>query len=528
MALFGFIALACSMFITSPRVLSPLAQIFAAVIFELFFNVPYVDLGYHAASLLAGGIVYAAVPEKTVNSIREKFFSSHSGIAVRYIINRNRADLARKASSVGDVFNEMSDILGGMEKTGETAVVSIAKEVTKSVCVGCQRYKQCLKEGLEECMLHVAAKSFEKGKASMSDLPFLLVDKCLYVGKIMSLCSSKVAALGMSRESIETDNKVTRLLARQLGGVGKILNGMSRNVDAPVNYDRRLENRIKEELKYYNVVCSEILLCLGETVSATAIVRNECVSDKKLIADVIGKCSGTRLSLKSVDDSVISGWSVMEFAPKPRLDVTFGVATRALKKEATGDTHSFMKIGSDKFLMAVCDGMGSGKKAYELSEKAMSLVEGFYKAGFDHDVTVEGINTFLGIEEGESFSALDIAVVDLDKCSVDMVKLAAPTSFIKRSDSVEPIVSSSLPLGVVDDAKPSVFQADIAGGDAIVIVSDGVFQRFADDELAALINNSPSVNPQLLADTVMQRALEKEACCDDDMTVAVCRVAERE
>ena len=527
-ALFGFIALACSMFITSPRVLSPLAQIFAAVIFELFFNVPYVDLGYHAASLLAGGIVYAAVPEKTVNFIREKFFSSHSGIAVRYIINRNRADLARKARSVGDVFNEMSDILGGMEKTGETAVVSIAKEVTKSVCVGCQRYKQCLKEGLEECMLHVAAKSFEKGKASMSDLPFLLVDKCLYVGKIMSLCSSKVAALGMSRESIETDNKVTRLLARQLGGVGKILSGMSRNVDAPVNYDRRLENRIKEELKYYNVVCSEILLCLGETVSATAIVRNECVSDKKLIADVIGKCSGTRLSLKSVDDSVISGWSVMEFAPKPRLDVTFGVATRALKKEATGDTHSFMKIGSDKFLMAVCDGMGSGKKAYELSEKAMSLVEGFYKAGFDHDVTVEGINTFLGIEEGESFSALDIAVVDLDKCSVDMVKLAAPTSFIKRSDSVEPIVSSSLPLGVVDDAKPSVFQADIVGGDAIVIVSDGVFQRFADDELAALINNSPSVNPQLLADTVMQRALEKEACCDDDMTVAVCRVAERE
>ena len=527
-ALFGFIALACSMFITAPKVLSPLAQIFAAVIFELFFNVPYADLGYHAAALLAGGIIYAVLPEKTVDYVRNYFFASHSGIAVRYIINRNRAELGKKARSVSEVFGEMSGILGGMEKTGDTAVVTIAKEVTKTVCIGCQRYRQCLSEGLEECMLHVAAKSFEKGRASMSDLPFLLVDKCLYVGKIMSLCSSKVAAMGMSRESIENDNKVTRLLARQLGGVSRILGGMGSMVEQPVVYDNRLENRIIEELKYYNIVCSEMLLCLGESVSATAIVRNECVSEKKLIADVIGKCAGTRLYAKNVDDSVISGWSVMEFVPKPKLDVTFGVASRSLKKEATGDTHSFMKVAPDKFLMAVCDGMGAGKKAYELSEKAMSLVEGFYKAGFDHEVTVEGINTFLGIEEGESFSALDIAVVDLGTGKADMVKLAAPASYIKRADSVDAVNSSSLPLGVLDEAKPFVLEADINDGDAVVIVSDGVAQRFAPDELASLINNSSAVNPQLLADTVMQRALEKEVAYDDDMTVAVCRVQKTE
>lgn len=523
-ALFGFIALACSMFITSPRVLSPLAQVFAAVIFELFFNVAYLDLGYHAAALFAGGAVYAVIPEKAVIYMRNKFFSSHSGTAIRYIINRNRAELAKKAQSVGDVFSEMSGILGGMEKTGESAVVAIAKDVTKTVCLGCQRYQQCRSEGLEECMLHVASKCFEKGRASMSDLPFLLVDKCLYVGKIMSLCSSKVAQLGMSRESVENDNKVTRLLAQQLGGVGNILHGMSDIVGLPVTYDDRIERRIIEELKYYNVVCSEVLLCMGERPSATVIVRNECVGEKKLISDIAGKCAGTRFCVKNVDDSVISGWSVMELAPRPQFDVTFGVASRSLRAEATGDTHSFMKIGSDKFLMAICDGMGSGRKAYELSEKAMSLVEGFYKAGFDHTVTVDGINRFLGIEEGESFSALDIAVCDLGKGRADLVKLAAPRSFIKRSDCVEAVDSASLPLGVIADAKPFVLETEISAGDAIIIVSDGVSQRFGAEELSALINKTPSVNPQLLADTIMKQALEKRVEFDDDMTVAVCRI----
>lgn len=523
-ALFGFIALACSMFISSPRVLSPLAQVFAAVIFELFFNVSYVDLGYHAAALFAGGIAYAAVPEKVVVYLREKFFPSHVGTAIRYIINRNRFELARKAQSVGDVFGEMSGILGGMEKSGDSAVVAIAKEVTKTVCLCCQRYPDCRKEGLEECMLHVASKSFEKGRASMSDLPYLLVDKCLYIGQIMSLCSSKVAQLGVSKESLENDNKVTRLLAQQLGGVGNILHGMSEMVGRSVTFDDRAERRIIEELKYYNVVCSEVLLYTGEKTSATVIVRNECAGEKRLIADVAGKCAGVRFCVKNVDEGLIGGWSVMELVQKPRFDVTFGVATRALRAEATGDTHSFMKIEGDKFLMAVCDGMGSGKRAYELSEKAMSLVEGFYKAGFDHTVTVDGINRFLGIEEGESFSALDIAVCDLENGTADLVKLAAPRSFIKRADCVETVDSASLPLGVIDGAQPFVCETAINAGDAVVIVSDGVSQRFGQDELVALINKTSAVNPQLLADTIMSRALEKKTDFDDDMTVAACRV----
>lgn len=526
-ALFGFVALACCMFISSPKILSPLAQVFAAVIFELFFEVDYLSLGYHSAALMAGGIIYAVIPEKAIDTVREKFFSSHSGAAIRHIINRNRYELARNAAYVGDVFEEMSAILGGMEKTGDSSIETIAKEVTKSCCLTCERYADCMAEGLEQSMRHVAAKTFEKGRASMSDLPFLLVDKCLYIGKIMSLCSSKVAALGMSAESIENDNMVTRMLAEQLSGVGQILRGMSGNIARPVSYDDKTERRIIEELRYYNIICSEALLCLGEKPSATLIIRNECVSDRKLIAEIAGKTAGEKFIVRNVDDSVISGWSVVELENCPIMDVTFGVASRPLKADAIGDTHSFMKIGGDKFLMAICDGMGSGKRAYDLSNKAMSLVEGFYKAGFGHDITTSGINRFLNIEEGESFSALDIAVCDLSACKADLVKLAAPASYVKKKNSVIRIDSSSLPLGVVKEAQPYVTTLDIEDGDAIIIASDGVTQRFGGDELSAIINNSSAVNPQLLADEILSKAMPKRGAPEDDMTVAVCHIFKR-
>lgn len=526
-ALFGFMALACCMFISSPKILAPLAQVFATVIFELFFEVDYLNLGYQAAALAAGGLIYAVLPEKFISAVKEKFFGSHSGAAVRHIINRNRCDLAKRARSVGEVFGEMSGILGGMEKTSTASVARIAKEVTASVCMTCERYAECKGEGLEEGMFHLAEKTFEKGKASMSDLPYLLVDKCLNIGKIMSLCTRKVSSLDMTVQSMENDNKVTKLLAYEFDGVSEILKGMSENAARPVRYDERLEQKIIEELKYYNIVCSEALMCLGDSPCATLIIRSECAHERKLIASVVGKCTGGKFYVKSVDDSAIAGWSVMDLEASPVYDVTFGVASRPLKSDAIGDTHSFMKIHGDKFLMAVCDGMGSGRRAYDLSNKAMSLVEGFYRAGFGHEITVDGINRFLGIEQGESFSALDIAVCDLSKGTADLVKLAAPASFVKMGDSVTAIDSSSLPLGVVGDAKPFVKTVDIEDGSAIVIASDGVTGRFSEGELECIINNTSTVNPQLAADEILRKATEVRSALEDDMTVAVCRIFKR-
>ena len=54
---------------------------------------------------------------------------------------------------------------------------------------------------------------------------------------------------------------------------------------------------------------------------------------------------------------------------------------KALTKEM------FHKLTSSvrKFLFAINDGMGSGEQAENASELSISLVENFYKAGFEHN-----------------------------------------------------------------------------------------------------------------------------------------------
>jgi len=527
-ALLGFVAISSCMFISAPRALSPLAQVFAVAVFELFFDVDYLSLGYHAGAMLVGGMIYALIPNKVMNAVGERFFSSHSGAAIRHVINRNRYELARSVETVGRVFEDMGEILGGMER--EVSLVSgrVTESVIGSVCKNCPRFQECSELGLTASMSGLSDSAVKNGRATISDIPPLLVDKCLYIGKIMSEVTSLVAYERETAAKNRENNRFTALLATQMEGVSRILRRTGELTARPVSYDYELEKKVIEELRYYNIICSEALLCLCDKPTATLIIRRDCAeAERKLIAEVVGKIMRVGFSVRSVDDSLISGWSVVELESELKYDVLFGLASKPLYAEATGDTHSFMKVGGSKFLMAVCDGMGSGRRAYELSNKAMTLVESFYQAGFDHDLTVEGINRFLNFESGEDFSALDVAVLDLIDCKADLVKLAAPSSYVKKSDSVIRVDSSSLPLGVVGSVSPAVSTFELEDGDVLVLVSDGVSQRFEGDTLSAVINNAPGVNPQKLADLLLAEAEKRQGAPEDDMTVAVCRIFKR-
>ena len=75
--------------------------------------------------------------------------------------------------------------------------------------------------------------------------------------------------------------------------------------------------------------------------------------------------------------------------------------------------------------------------------------------------------------------------------------------------------------------KKDLYKALLEDGDVLVLVSDGVSQRFEGDTLSAVINNAPGVNPQKLADLLLAEAEKRQGAPEDDMTVAVCRIFKR-
>ena len=195
--------------------------------------------------------------------------------------------------------------------------------------------------------------------------------------------------------------------------------------------------------------------------------------------------------------------------------------------EISGDTHTVTRTDNGKCIVALCDGMGSGDKAEQMSATSISLVESFYRAGFDNDTILSCVNKLLVGSGNEIFCAVDVVVLDLYNGLADFIKLGACAGLVKNDGKVEIVSGSSLPLGVLEEMKPSITKKALMGGDVIVLLSDGVADCFKDPVALARVFADVSLNvPQSISDVILNKALK---LCNnkpaDDMTVVVAKIA---
>jgi len=288
------------------------------------------------------------------------------------------------------------------------------------------------------------------------------------------------------------------------------------------------EQRFIEELMYNNIICNEAIIYVKDenTSSVSVVVRNNDIENPS-ITKITSKTCGTKLAIKDITPSQIKGWSIVNMTTSPKYDIVFGYAgTPKTGEEISGDNYSLLRLGDNKFMMAVCDGMGSGEKANKTSELAISLVENFYKAGFDNDIILSSVNKLLSLNNEETFTALDICVIDLNNSFADFIKLGATFGFVKHANYTDIVESSSLPIGILDEMKPSITKTVLQHQDMFVLCSDGITDAFKNgDTLQVFINNASTLHPQNLADLIIEKAMElSNGVAGDDMTVLVGRV----
>ena len=117
--------------------------------------------------------------------------------------------------------------------------------------------------------------------------------------------------------------------------------------------------------------------------------------------------------------------------------------------------------------------------------------------------------------------------IDLYDGLTDFIKLGASVGLVKCQDKVEIVAGSSLPLGVLDEMKPSVTKKALTVGDVIVLMSDGVADCFKDPEAIAGVFSNVSLNvPQSIAEVILNKALKLVGNkARDDMTVLVAKIS---
>ena len=196
------------------------------------------------------------------------------------------------------------------------------------------------------------------------------------------------------------------------------------------------------------------------------------------------------------------------------------------REDPCGDTAEVFYDRSRNYLYAlICDGMGSGKEANEISQRASSIVKPLLLGGLSPQNAVKALSMLLSqhSDRDEISTTVDLMRIDLYTGEGIAIKCGAAPSYIKRGGEIIRLSARTLPLGILEasDLEPISFSA--RENDVIVLVSDGV-SECENDSLPLLdyLNSKRASVPKELTDGIIE--LSRKNGREDDLSVIAVKI----
>lgn len=316
----------------------------------------------------------------------------------------------------------------------------------------------------------------------------------------------------------------------QLNSVSKAISGIAKNMEEDLEkevsfYEEKKEIIEKLKLKSINVdemaikkdgrFIVEIYLQQGqeefENSQIEKIISN-VLKEKMVVNEDL--CIGNRISLISDDKYIMA------------------IGTSSKTKEGcdvSGDNIINVRLSDGKYLVALSDGMGSGKEASKSSKQVLEMLKSLLMNGFDKNTSMELINTSLINKNEEIFATLDIAIIDLYAGTVEMIKGGACPTYFKNNKKVQIIKAKSLPAGMIKDLKLEVFEKEIEDKEMMLMCTDGILDsniEYKNKELwiKYLLEDMETENTKKMADLLLNESIDNSfGTAKDDMSVFVCK-----
>ncbi|MCD8309094.1 MAG: SpoIIE family protein phosphatase [Clostridia bacterium] len=441
-------------------------------------------------------------------------------------VNRERERTGEKLFKISQAFREIECAFKAMdENTDDTAVKKrIFTKLKESCCSSCARKDQCERSTVYAGFGKLIDAGAAKGKINIIDLPPDITQNCCMPGEVIANLNSRLTEYKRYMAEAENVQSGRILLAEQAQGVSGVLKNCAVELCRKTYGGGEKEQSVKNKLAASGISCPELFINGGEHTEVSAVIVGR-VNIKQAVTAIEQALDGP-FELK--DKLCYDGEKCCYiFCRPPKYDAVFGVAAvRKNGEKASGDTHSVIRINEHRFLMALSDGMGSGEYARKVSRTAISLIEAFYRAEMPEGTVLDTINKLISFSRDERFACIDIGCVNLDTGFCELVKIGSPVAVIMRKGEIKIVESQSLPLGILDNLKPSVATEQLKDGDFLIFMSDGVTGAFnSTPELVEFLQPLKPLNPQNLADIIMKEALNRSGgSAADDMTVLCTRI----
>ena len=515
-AYWTFAAFVCTLFSAAPRPVPQLSFSAAFVLLSYLFT----PLAWPCtAALGAGALLTAFVPKASVSAWRAYLFGRFTTSAARGIVERSALKTGGELLCASQIFADMQT---AMEKVPEAPYSSTLLE--QSVCAHCFKYAACCEEkDFRAALSSLQERSAERGRASVSELSPFLATSCENLSALIAGAGRSAEQLYEQRLMQAARAEGRKLVASQLGLMAGVLRSAGERMKAVEPVDDDAAEKVCAELRYAGYLAADAVVAGGDTA---VVVKDNGLSQERA-AEVVARALHAPQRMVYGGGDLLSGYALWQFTRAPRYEVAYGAAGSA-RREKPGDAHSFTYLGGDRFMMALCDGMGSGPEAQKASETAIELIENFFKAGMDSMSAVESVNRFLAQSGFERFSTLDVTVIDLKSGNAELIKLSSPPTVVRTQGGASAVSCAALPMGVMEEITVRHETRALRAGDDIIMATDGVTDALGSDDALLDATRRLSTEPTRAASELLEAATRAQnGKLKDDATVLCTRLFER-
>ena len=503
-------------------IFSKQGQIVCAVVFTLTSGIAALLDGTSEglcvfAEAASAAFIFAVIPKAKLSRVRSNILNPKAQ-RIDFEFGCAGERLMEAAKAVGSVSECVANVSKGIEALSPASDVMVCMRVRERVCSQC-RLKDtfCPENGDFAAVLEKLAAGDEIGAEDFSS-DFNM--KCPCVPRLAD-SFNRIYATRNAVNALQANSARNRALAcGQFDWTATLLRELSEDLSkgAQVLFGKeKCAARVLSE-QGFEVIKTSCIQPLSGVLKLTCTVT-EIPPSTSLSQLTAALSKELEVMLNPPKIRILSEGKELVFLRKELYKIRIGSAAASCgNQKLCGDYFECFQTDSKAYII-LSDGMGTGGRAAIDSTMTVELFSRLVRAGVSLDSALSITNSALSVKsDDESLSTLDVAEIDLFDGSTVLYKAGAAPSFYTNQGRIRTVEISSTPLGILSKVRFSKYTLKLHGGDALVMVSDGILgcgNGWLKDEIKAFGKKDASGFSQNVVDSARQRCGERF----DDMTV---------
>ncbi|MGL5716051.1 MAG: stage II sporulation protein E [Paraclostridium sp.] len=490
-------------------------------------------------------LLVVLIPDRVLNRI-SKFIKGSASISdgVEDYLARTKEITNNRLRGMYKTYEELAntfDRIREKEKIlDQKDIASIVDMIHNDECKNCGMRRRCwdMKFNYTYTMMYEILEQLESnGEIYLENIPSEFKKECIKPESIVKTSNYYYRMFALDYRWNQKFSENRKLVANQIRYMSQSIESMAIELDRDITFDLEMEKNILVELDRNEIKVDKLNYISRDKDNFEILIeretcKNQTLCDKKIV-NIVSSTVGEKLIPQKIGCNCLGKSCKIKLSKYQQYKAITEVSS--MSKDGyvlCGDSYTYMEVSDGKYMMAISDGMGKGRKAYEESSITIDILEKMMDAKIDEEIIIDTINNILMLKSSdEMFSTLDLGILDLNKGILSTIKMGSCSTYIKRTTGeIELISTSSLPVGILSNVNIERDSRKVKEGDYIIMVSDGIIdaaknKKLGDNWIIYFLKQLTTTNPKEISKEILNRALDiQENNVEDDMTVLVTKI----